>query len=45
MFMMMSQILKFADSWKAQRSKYLEDETQFVSLVKNLISFILRATL
>ena len=26
--MTMSQILKFADSWKTQKSKYLENETQ-----------------
>ena len=29
MFIMMPQILKFADSWKKQKSKYLENETYF----------------
>ena len=38
MFMMTSQILKFADSWKTQKFKYLEKETQFFPLVKKLIN-------
>ena len=28
MFMMTSKIYKFADSWKTQKSKYLENKTQ-----------------
>ena len=27
-------IMKFADSWKTQKSKYLENETQFINLAK-----------
>ena len=34
--MMTSQILKFADSWKTQKSKYLENETQYFPPVNKL---------
>ena len=37
MFMMTSQILTFADSWKTQKSKYLENEIK-KSLKKSLIA-------
>ena len=36
--MMMLQILKFLDTWKAQKSEYLEDKLQFALEIKN--SFI-----
>ena len=45
MFMRRSQIMKFADSWKTQKFKYLENETQFVLLVKEIINCTLRAML
>ena len=45
MFMMTSQIMKFADSWKTQKSKYFENETQFIPLVKIFINCTLRAIL
>ena len=32
--MMTSQILKFADSWKTQKSEYLENRTFFSSIKK-----------
>ena len=38
MFMMTSQILEFADSWKTQKSKYLKNKTQFFRLVKKFTS-------
>ena len=44
MFMMTSQILKCADSWKTQKSKYLEKEKQFFPL-KKFINCTLRAIL
>ena len=34
--MMTSQILNFADSWKTQKSKYLENETQYFPPVNKL---------
>ena len=34
MFMMTSQILKFADSWKTHKSKYVENKLQVFPLVK-----------
>ena len=34
--MMTSQILKFANSWKTQKSKYLENETQYFPPVNKL---------
>ena len=34
MFMTTSQIFKFADSWKTQKSKYVENITQFSSSKK-----------
>ena len=42
---MTSQILKFADSWKTQKSKYLENEMQFFPVVKKFINYTLRAIL
>ena len=45
MFMMTSQVLKFTDSWKTQKSKYLQNETQFFLLVKKFINCSLRAIL
>ena len=42
---MTSQILKFADSWKTQKSKYLENEMQFFPVVKRFINYTLRAIL
>ena len=38
MFMMTSQTLKFADLWKTQKSKYVQNETQFFRLVKKFIN-------
>ena len=29
-------ITKFADSWKTQKSKHFETETQFINLVKKI---------
>ena len=43
--MMTSQILKFADSWKTQKSLYFENETQFLPLVKKFINCTLRTIL
>ena len=37
--------LKFADSWKTQKSKYLDNETQFLTLVKKFINYTLMTTL
>ena len=34
MFMATSQISKFADAWKTQKSKYLENKAQFFHEVK-----------
>ena len=45
MFMMTPQILKFADSWKTEKSKYLENKIQLFALVKKLINCTLRAIL
>ena len=39
-----SQILKFADSWKTQKSKYLENITQFFPMVKKFINCTLNVT-
>ena len=36
MFLMTSQILKFGDSWKTQKSNYLENKTQVFPLVKKI---------
>ena len=33
-----SQILKFADSWKTKKSKYLENKTQFLPLTVKKIN-------
>ena len=43
--MMTSKILKLADSWKTQKSKYLENETQFFPLVKKFINCILKGNI
>ena len=43
--MMMSQILKFADFTKTQRSRYLENETLFFLQIKKFINYSSRATL
>ena len=45
MLMMTSQTIKFADSWKTQKSKYLENEKQFFPLVKKIINCTLNAIL
>ena len=45
MFMMTLQILKFADSWKTEKSKYLKKKIQVFPLVKKLINCTLRAIL
>ena len=42
--MMMSQILKSLDFTKAQKSRYLEDETFFLQ-IKKIINYTSRATL
>ena len=34
--MMTSEILKFADPWKTQKSKYLENEAYFFSSSKKI---------
>ena len=36
MFTITSQIWQFADLWKTQKSKYLENKTQFFPLVKKI---------
>ena len=43
--MMMSQILKFMDFTKTQKSRYLEDETLFFLQIKQFINYTSRATL
>ena len=40
----MSEILKFVDSSKTQKSKYLENETFFLKIIKN-IYYTLRVTM
>ena len=45
MFMMRSQILKFAHLWETQKPKYLENERQFFPFVKKCINCTLRAIL
>ena len=42
--MMTSQILKFVDFTKTQKSRYLEDETFFLQ-IKEFINYTSRATL
>ena len=37
---MTSQIMKFADPWKTQQSKYLENKTHFFPLVKKSLSVL-----
>ena len=44
MSMMTSQILKFVDFTKIQKSSYLENETFFLQ-IKNFIDYTSRATL
>ena len=43
--MMTSQILKFVDFTKAQKSRYLENEILFFLQVKKLVSYTSGATL
>ena len=43
--MMTSQMIRVADSRKAQKSKYLENETHFIPLVKRFINYTLKAIL
>ena len=43
--MMTSQILKFVDFTKTQKSRYLENETLFFLQIKKFINYTLRATL
>ena len=43
--MMTSQILKSVDFTKAQKSRYLENETLFFLQIKKFINYTLRATL
>ena len=45
MLMMTSQILKFVDSTKAQKSRYLENKTFFLLQIKKFINYTSRATL
>ena len=46
MYMMMSQILKFLDFTRTQKSKYLENETLFFNTSnKKFINYTRRATL
>ena len=37
--------MKFADSWKIQKPKYLENKTQFFPIVKKIINCTLKAIL
>ena len=43
--MMMSQIFKSVDFTKAQKSRYLDNETLFLLQIKNFINYTSRATL
>ena len=43
--MMTSQILKFVDFTKTQKSRYLENETLFLLQIKKIINCASRATL
>ena len=43
--MMTSQILKFVDFTKTQKSKYLKNETLFSLQIKNFTNYTSRATL
>ena len=43
--MMTSQIVKFVDFTKAQKSRYFENKTLFFLQIKKLINYTLRATL
>ena len=45
MSMMTSQILKFLNFRKTQKSRYLENETLFSLQIKKLINYTSRATL
>ena len=45
MLMMTSQILKFVDFTKTQKSRYLENETLFLFQIKKFINCASRATL
>ena len=45
MSMMTSQILKFLNFRKTQKSRYLENETLFFLQIKKLIDYTSRATL
>ena len=40
-----SSILMFADLWKTQKPKYLENETQCFRIVKKIINCTLKAIL
>ena len=42
MSIMTSQILKFMDSWKTQKSKYLEHKIKFFCQLKKIINCTLR---
>ena len=43
--MMTSKMLKFPDSWKTQKSKYLENKTELSPLIKKFMNSTLRAKL
>ena len=43
--MMTSKMLKFTSSWKTQKAKYLENESQFFPLVKKFVNCTFRAIL
>ena len=45
MSMMMSQVWKFVDFKKTQKSRYLESETLFFLQIKKFINYTSRATL
>ena len=45
MFMMTSQISKFVDFAKTQKSRYFENETLFFLQIKKFINYTARATL
>ena len=45
LFMMKSQVVKFMDSLKTKKFKYLKNETQILTLIKELINCTFEAIL